>query len=134
MKSSKPLIFLIVFFSIVVWLIVHRYEVLLAKTRAESYFENVPGGYPHDKKYTAAEIISLIKGSKEYLGDSITIFDNGEMRSENRKFQGTIKAIISSKSNMDGVKAAMAENKLPIQYNIYTLAATYYRQQYHEDH
>jgi hypothetical protein len=134
MKSSKPLIFLIVFFSIVTWLIVRRYELLLAKTRAETHFENVSGGAPHDKKYTAAEIVALIKGSKEYLGDSITIFDNGEMKSDNGKFQGTISAVITSKDNMDMVKGAMASNKLPIQYNIYVLAATYYRRQYPQGH
>lgn len=134
MKGSKPLIFLIVFFSIVTWLIIRRYELLLAKTRAETHFENVTGGAPHDKKYTAPEIIALIKDSKEYLGDSITIFDNGEIRSGNEKLQGTINAVIGSKDNMDVVKAAMAGNKLPIQYNIYVLAATYYRRQYPEGH
>ena len=134
MKGSKPLIFLIVFFSIVTGLIVYRYELLLTRVRAETHFENVTGGAAHDKKYTAAEIVTLIKASKEYLGDSITIFDNGEMRSGNEKLQGTIHAVISSKDNMDVVKAAMAGNKLPIQYNIYTLAATWYRQQYPAGH
>ncbi len=124
------MIFLIVFFCIVTALIIHRYELLLTKVRAETHFENVPGGAPHDKKYTAAEIVALIRASKEYLGDSVTIFDNGDIMSGNEKLQGTIRAVVTSKDNMEVVKGAMTVNKLPIQYNIYVLAATYYRRQY----
>lgn len=130
MKTAKPLIFTIVVFSIVLGLVIYRYERLLKEVRQETHFEPVAGGFPANKKYSAAEIVALIKASKDYLGDSITIFDNGQMNSSNGKFQGTINAVISTKENMDMVKANMDANKLPIQYNIYALAATYYRQQY----
>jgi len=52
------------------------------------------------------------------------------MKSSNGKFQGTIHAVISSKDNMDIVTGNMNVNKLPVQYNIYVLSATYYRDQY----
>jgi hypothetical protein len=134
MKSSRPLIFVIAFFSVVLALVVYRYELLLDKVRQETHFENVPGGAAHEKKYSADEIIGLIKGAKEYLGDTVTIFDNGEMKSSNSRFQGTIHAVLTSPDNMAMVKGSMGTNKLPIQYNIYVLAATYYRQQYPDAH
>jgi hypothetical protein len=132
MKTARPLIFTIVIFCIILMLVIYRYEKLLVEVRKETHFENVAGGYPSAKKYTAGEIIALIRGCKEYLGDSITIFDNGQMSTSNSKFQGTINGVLSSKDNMAIVKADMESNRLPIQYNIYTLAATYYRQQYPE--
>jgi hypothetical protein len=134
MKSAKPLIFTVAFFIILIGLIIYRYELQLDQARKETHFESVPGGAPHDQKYTADEIIDLIKKSKEYLGDTVTIFDNGEMKTSNSRLQGTIAAVIGSKDNMDMVKSSMSANKLPIQYNIYVLAATYYRGQYNESH
>lgn len=134
MKSSKPLIFLIVFFCVVTALIIYRYELLLTKVRTETLLENRSGGTSQDRKYTDAEIVALIRGSKEYLGDSVTISDNGDLQSGNQRLQGTIRAVVTSNDNMDVVKGAMAANKLPVQYNIYVLAATYYRRQYLEGH
>lgn len=128
-KIHKLLVFIIGFFIILIGLIIYRYEKLLEQTRAEVSFGRVEGGATL-KKYNAHEIISLIRSSKEYLGDSITIFDNGEMQSSNAKFQGTIQAVIHSGDNMSMVKSSMAVNRLPIQYNIYVLAATFYRNQY----
>lgn len=130
MKTARPLIFIIFLFCVVLALVIYRYEKLLVEVRKETHFENVTGGAPLPKQYTAGEIIALIKGSKEYLGDSITIFANGQMSTSNGQFQGTINSVLSSPDNMDMVKYNMGNNKLPIQYNIYILAATYYRQQY----
>jgi hypothetical protein len=130
MKTARPLIFTIFFFCVVLILVIYRYEKLLKEVRKENLVENVAGGYPSAKKYTAGGIITLIKGCKEYLGDSITIFDNGQMSTSNGQFQGTINAVLSNKDNMDVVMANMETNRLPVQYNIYVLAATYYRQQY----
>jgi hypothetical protein len=130
MKNSKPLIFTIIFFTVTIALIIYRYEKLLVQVRQETHFDSVAGGLPSSRKYTAAEIVEIIKNSKEYLGDTISIFDNGQINSSNGKFQGTINAVISSKDNMDLVRGSMETNKLPIQYNIYALASVYYLQQY----
>ena len=112
-------------------IIVYRYEQLLGRQKKEQVsLGAVPGGQPSNKQYTAAEIIDLIKKSKEYLGDSITIFDNGDITSSNSKFQGTLQAVINSKDNMDIVQNNAKTNRLPLQYNVYVLAAIYYRQQY----
>ena len=129
-KNYKLLFFIIGFFIILITLIIYRYEKLLDEARAETVFEHVAGGTSGLKLSNAQEIINLIRNSKEYLGDSITIFENGEIKSSNDKFQGTIQAVIGSKDNMDMVKGSMAGNKLPIQYNVYVLAATFYRNQY----
>lgn len=129
-KTRKLLFFIIGFFVILIALIIYRYEKLLIQTRKEVTFNHVTGGSPGSIQFNAQQIISLIRNNKEYIGDSITIFDNGEMKSSNEKFQGTIQAVISSNDNMDMVKSSMENNKLPIQYNIYVLAATFYRNQY----
>jgi hypothetical protein len=134
MKNSKPLTFTVAFFIVVIGLIIYRYEHLLDNVRKEVHFENVPGGASYDKKYSAAEIVELIRKSKEYLGDTVTIYENGKIATSNGRLQGTINAVIGSKANMDMVLGAGQTNRLPIQYNIYVLAATYYRQQYHLDH
>ena len=93
----------------------------------------VEGGVSSERKYNAQEIIHLISSSPVYLGDTITIFDNGEMQSSLRRFQGTINSVLNSKPNMDIVMDQMETNKLPVQYNVYLLAAQYYRQQYPTD-
>lgn len=130
-KPYKLLLFTIIISVVTIAIIVYRYEQLLSRQeKQEQNLGAVPGGTPSNKQYTAAEIIDLIKKSKEYLGDSITIFDNGDITTSNGKFQGTIKAVIESKDNMDIVRNNAKTNRLPLQYNVYILAATYYRQQY----
>ena len=130
-KPYKLLLFTILVAVVSITVIVYRYEQLLARQKkTEQNLGAVPGGTPSNKQYTAAGIIDLIKKSKEYLGDSITIFDNGDILTSNGKFQGTIKAVIDSKDNMDIVRNNAKTNRLPLQYNVYILAATYYRQQY----
>jgi len=130
-KPYKLLLFTTILFSVAITIIVYRYEQLLSRQKKEQHsLGNVLGGTPSNKQYTAAEIIDLIKKSNEYIGDSITIFDNGDITSSNGKFQGTLKAVIDSKDNMDIVRNSANTNRLPLQYNVYVLAATYYRQQY----
>ena len=127
--TIKAYLFTIGVFLILIALIICRYEKLLTSVRTENV-ARVEGG-SHDKRYTASEIIALIKASKEYLGDSVTVFDDGQIRTGNGQFQGTINAVTGSTANMDVVRSNMGTNNLPIQYNIYLLAAQYYRQQYH---
>jgi hypothetical protein len=133
-KDRKLLIFTLILSIITIALTIYRYEKLL-KTEKKDFiaFQKVIGGTPLNKEYSAEEIINLIKTDPGYLGDSITIFENGEMLSSNNKFQGTINAVLNSKENMNIVTNEMKNNKLPIQYNVYKLAAVYYRQQYKTD-
>ena len=132
-KQTKLIVFTILVSVVTILIIVYRYELLLKELKKPQNLGAVKGGTPFDKEYTAAEIISLIRSSKEYIGDSIIIFDNGNISSSNGKFQGTLQAVIDSKDNMDLVKSNMNSNRLPLQYNIYILAAIYYRQQYSEE-
>jgi hypothetical protein len=134
-RQTRLFLFTILIFSLAIVLIVYRYESLLKEYRKPQTPDlgSVVGGQPTNKQYTAAEIIDMIKKSKEYLGDSITIFDNGDIVSSNGKFQGTIAAVLNSKDNMNIVYSNANNNKLPLQYNVYVLAATYYRQQYAEE-
>ena len=129
-KESKLLFFTIICFLVAIGLIVYRYEGLLKSTeKAGRLQESAPAA----KKYAAAEIIQLIKTCKEYIGDSVTILDNGDLLSSNGKFQGTISAIVNVNDNMNAVNMNTAINKLPVQVNIYQLAATYYRIQYPDE-
>src|SRR5215211_9125426 len=118
-KPYKLLFFTIIISIVAIAVIVYRYEQLLSRQKKqEQNLGAVLGGQPSNKQYTAAEIIDMIKKSKEYLGDSITIFDNGDITSSNGKFQGTIKAVIDSKDNMDIVRNNAKTNRLPLQYNV----------------
>jgi hypothetical protein len=130
-KETKILIAVVVMAVLAISIIVIRYERLL-KTQKEELLaasSKVKGGVAV-KTYSATEIIDLIKASKEYIGDTITIFEDGKLTTSNPKFQGTIDAVISSEKNMAFVKSNADANSLPLQYNIYTLAATFYRSQY----
>lgn len=129
--AIKTYLFTVGALLLLIGLIIYRYEKLLAKTPAGPGLERVAGGAPAMRHFTAAEMITLIKNSKAYLGDSITILDNGQVHSNNYKFQGTINAVVNSRANMDIVQSQTGSNNLPIQYNIYVLAAQYYRDQYH---
>ncbi|RYG01701.1 MAG: hypothetical protein EOO02_12175 [Chitinophagaceae bacterium] len=132
MKSQKKIIIFLILVNIVsVTLVVSRYESLLLKKQKELLtIVPVKGAEKSAGNYTASEITDLIRKSKEYIGDTITIYDNGELKSTNNKFQGTLNAVINTPANMDIVVSNGVNNKLPIQYNIYILAAAFYRQQY----
>ncbi len=130
-KDRKLLIFTLILSLLTIALIIYRYEKLITKEKKDVLaLQKIVGGTALNKEYSAQEIIELIKKDAEYLGDSVTIFENGEMLSSNNKFQGTINAVLNSKENMNIVTGEMKNNKLPIQYNIYKLAAIYYKQQY----
>ena len=133
-KETKIILFIVVISIVAIGLIIFRYEkILIDKEREHKATIKIPGGVAIKTDYTAQEIIDLIKKTPEYLGDSITIFENGDMVSSNGKFNGTIQAVITNDGNMGIVKSNMQSNKLPLQYNIYRLAAYYYRQQYPDE-
>lgn len=133
-KDRKLLIFVVILSVSAISLIIYRYEKLIhTETKSVLALQKIIGGVSLNKEYTAQEIIELIKQSPEYLGDSITIFENGEILSSNGKFQGTILAVLNSKENMNIVAGEMKTNKLPIQFNVYKLASAYYKAQYPTD-
>ena len=133
-KETRIILFVVVVAITAIALVIFRYEkMLIDKDREHKATIKIPGGVAIKTEYTAQEIGDLIKRSPEYLGDSVTIFENGDMVSSNGKFNGTIQAVITNDGNMGIVKSNMQSNKLPLQYNIYRLAAYYYRQQYPEE-
>lgn len=133
-RETKIIWFVIIVAFVAIALVIFRYEKLLIEIEINAAGEQrVMGGVPVKTDYTAEEIIALIKSSPEYLGDSITIFENGDMVSSNGKFNGTIEAVKTTGGNMDIVRNDMKMNKLPLQYNVYRLAAIYYRQQYPDE-
>lgn len=127
--TIRAYVFTVGVLLILMALVIYRYEKILTGIRY-GHLDHVEGGAPSNKQYTATGIIALIKSSKEYLGDSITLFDNGQIHSNNDRFQGTLNGVTGSKANMDIVLSHTGSNNLPVQYNIYVLAAQYYRQQY----
>lgn len=131
-KETKLLIFVIAVSLFSIAAIVIRYEKLLQQQSKPISLPPVKEGVAV-QELTAAEIIAKIKSSKDYLGDSITIFEDGKIISSNAKFQGTMNAVINSKENMEIVQNNSNANKLPVQYNIYILAAAYYKNQYPEE-
>ncbi|MEJ7739650.1 MAG: hypothetical protein WKF97_19670 [Chitinophagaceae bacterium] len=130
-KEKKIVLFVIIVAITAIFLLIYRYEKLLIE-REMDYKElnKIIDGVKIKHDYTKSEIINLIKAIPEYLGDSLTIYENGEMTSSNEKFNGTLKAVINSSGNMEMVKNEMKLNNLPLQYNIYRMAAGFYRTQY----
>jgi hypothetical protein len=119
--------------------VVFVYEVLLKKnsdtqTAAVSEGDGEPRITDGRKtSYTAKEVIDMIKSDKVYLGDSVVIFDTGDLKSSNPKFQGTIDAILKVESNVKGLKEKATSTKIPFQYHLYIFAATVYRDQYADE-
>jgi hypothetical protein len=133
-KETRIILFVVIVSITAIALVIFRYEKLLIdKENEHKATTKIRGGIAIKTDYTAQEMIDLIKRSPEYLGDSVTIFENGDMVSTNGKFNGTLQAVITNDGNMGIVKSNMQSNKLPLQYNIYRLAAYYYRQQYPEE-
>ncbi len=91
----------------------------------------VIGGLKRNKQYTAKEITELIKNLPEYIGDSLVIYEDGKLRTDNLKFQGTIDAVsINDKASID---QQVIDLDLPKPFLVYKLAAHYYRMQYAEE-
>jgi len=132
-KETRVLIITCLFFLAVIAGIVIRYERLLKGLRTEGADTVKTEEKNAPKTLTPAEIIEKIKVAPEYIGDSIFIFEDGSISSSNTKFQGTLNAVINSQENMNIVKSNGSINRLPDLYNIYILAAVYYRRSYPDE-
>jgi hypothetical protein len=137
-KSNKILI--ILFTAIIsAGIVIFVYEVLLKKntTAPTAAITDTDGMVKitegRKTSYTASEVIDMIKKDKVYLGDSIVIYDNGDLTSSNPKFQGTINAILQVESNIKGLAEQVKATKIPFQYHLYIFAATVYRDQYADE-
>lgn len=119
-KYQKLLIFVVILWLFSLYLLSIYYERQIASER------KIKGGMK--KEYTANDILTMIKNSKEYIGDSVTIFENGDITTNNFKLQGTIGHVLNN--DKEYVKGITTANHLPFQYNLYCLAAGYYRSQY----
>ena len=122
-KHQKLLIFVIALWVISLYLLSIYYEAQISSEK------KIKGGMK--KEYTADDILTMIKSSKEYIGDSITVFENGDITSNNFKLQGTISHVLNN--DKEYIKGITASNHLPFQYNLYCSAAGYYRVQYPEE-
>ena len=129
-RQRKIIVFLILLNIVSVSLVVFRYEKLIETMQPHPTVATVEAPQTIEKKYSAAEITELITNSKEYIGDTVIISPTGDLSSSNSKFRGTLNAVRDSKANMDLVRSQTSTNKLPLQYNIYIVAATFYREQY----
>jgi hypothetical protein len=116
--------------------VIFVYEVLLKKKSSSINEVSIAEtGIPkitdaRKTSFTATEVIDMIKKDTVYLGDSIVIYDNGDLVSSNLKFQGTINSILSVESNVKWLTGKTEETKIPFQYHLYNFAATVYREQY----
>jgi hypothetical protein len=128
-KENKIILFTIIVSILVVALVVYRYEKLLAEIGKENKYPMVKDGIV-PKEYSASAIIKLIQKDSLYIGDSVTIMQNGKLLSDNSKFQGTINAVMAKQDNVDIIKNKAETTQLPFQYCLYVLAAGYYRDQY----
>ena len=139
MEKNNRILTILITSLISIAAVVFVYEVLLKKNTAqESAVTEAGDGMPtviggRKSAYTVDEVISMIKRDKVYLGDSITIFDNGDLKSSNPKFQGTIDAILKVESNVKGLNEQARTTKIPFLFHLYIFSATIYREQYPEE-
>ena len=139
MEKNNRVLTIILSAIVTAAVVVFIYEVVLDKkstpiTTVAAGDEGMPTITDGKKtSYTAKEVIDMIKSDKVYLGDSVVIFDNGDLKSSLPKFQGTIDAILKVESNVKGLNDKARETKIPFQYHLYIFAATVYRDQYAEE-
>jgi hypothetical protein len=129
MKVSTKILLVIILLSVLLNIItVFYYENQLKPNFNE---ETIVGGLERNRKYTAQEIIRLIKNSSEYIGDSLVIYSDGKIISDNSKLQGTIDAV--SINDKEAIDKQTIELGLPKPLLVYKLAAHYYRAQYPDE-
>jgi hypothetical protein len=139
MEKNNKLRIILVTMILSALAVVFVYEILLKKnpkseTTASTNNNEMPVITDAKKtSYTALEILNMIKSDKVYLGDSVVLFDNGELRSSIPKFQGTIDAIMKVETNVKGLTEKAMETKIPFQYHLYIFSATVYREQYPDE-
>ena len=81
------------------------------------------------KGFTLDSIVHLIKLDPDYLGDSISISAEGSITSNNEAMNGTIREVQTNNENLIAIFQKTQENNLPLPYNVYKLAAQYYKMQ-----
>lgn len=123
--ANKILVVVILLLILSNILIVFHYE---KKLRLDENDVTIIGGMERNKKYTAHEILKLIKNSPEYLGDSLVIYVDGKLRTDNPKLQGTIDVV--STNDKAAIDQQVLDSDLPRPFLIYKLASHYYRSQY----
>lgn len=133
-KEVKLVLFILILAIASIVLVVFRYEKLLKeKDRNVLQLSKVIGGAKAQKEYTAPEMLALIRAAPEYIGDTITLYENGDMVSSNKRLNDMIRAVTTSDGNMSMVRNNIRDNKLPLQYNVYVIAAIFYRQAYPDE-
>jgi len=126
LKEKKLIFFFLIISLSSIYLIANRYEKLIATK--DLFLQDI-----NKKNYSANKIKRMISKLPDYVGDSIIIFEDGEMISSNIKFQGTIENVINSPENMNMVYADMRTSQMPKAYCIYKLASYYYKSQYKDE-
>jgi hypothetical protein len=79
--------------------------------------------------YTKDEVISKVKNSPLYQGDSIGVDKEGLIYSSDGRMQGTIVEVYKD-VNAPSILQTMKKQNLPMQYFFYERAAQYYVDQY----
>jgi hypothetical protein len=129
---NKIATFILLLSLMVLGLTVFRYERIIRSLKSELKQKKIANA-DLAAKFSNKDIIELIRKSPRYLGDTVTINPSGQLLSSNGKFQGTINAVTDHEENMVVVEDAQRRNQLPLQFNIYELAAGYYRSQYPDE-
>jgi hypothetical protein len=128
-KHTRIVLFILLLSLFLVVLVIGYYEKKIANMTSI----RIKGGVSLNKEFTADEIISMIKKSPMYIGDSITIYENGEIVSSNPKFQGTLNHVANNDADKKNIERESSKNHLPFIYNLYVTSAYFYRNQFAEE-
>ena len=120
MKERIFLVSIIVMLTVVIVSIINIYENKILKS--QSY---VAGGKIIKLNYTANEIKALIKALPEYRGDSITVYENGYIKSADKEFDSGLGYNQSDSTAKSGMQAKAKSEYMPLAYVVYREVAIY---------
>ncbi len=122
MKKEKKTLLLTIILSVMVCsCLLFYYQEILGNARSL-----YGPGSNLKQTYTTAEIVDLIKQQANYLGDSLTVFEDGSIKSNFPSFQGTIDHVSQNPADNKEVVAQMKAFRLPKPVVVYNLAAHFY--------
>ncbi len=121
MKERIFLVSIIVILIIGIVSIINIYENRLLKEQSM-----VVDGKKNKLKYTVNEIKTLIKALPNYQGDSITIFEDGSIKSSIPELDGGLANAQQPNETKQYLEGIARNEKLPLAYIIYKHIVPYY--------
>lgn len=80
-------------------------------------------------RFTAKEVVAMIKKLPDYQGDSLVIYDDGTIKSFNAEINGALSWNLSDQATRLYLEGIAKSEKLPLAYVVYRHIIPYYIEQ-----